>query len=99
MQTKIIMTATGLLEVPEWCENMEGAWREATPEEIAVHQAALLEFKAKAPTWEQQRRAAYPDWQIMADALVEERAGNPEKMAAYLEACADVKRRFPKPKE
>jgi len=46
-----------------------------------------------------QRAAAYPPLAELADALYWQAQGDDSKMTAYLEACAAVKARFPKPQE
>ncbi len=74
--------------------------RQATPEEVKAHAATHANFEnPPPPTWEQMRLAAYPAPHEFMDAYVEERNGNPAKMQAYLEACAAVKKQYPKPEE
>jgi hypothetical protein len=73
----------------------------ATPPEGAV-EIAEHEWTAGAfapITLEQTRAMNYPGFREFADAFVAERLGDPAPMKAYLQKCAQVKDRFPKPPE
>ena len=46
--------------------------------------------------YSQRRAEEYPPLQELADALVHNAAGDPSRLEAYVQACRDVKARFPK---
>ncbi len=52
--------------------------------------------KPKELGYQDKRRAEYPDWHELADAIVEERLGRPEKMLEYMAAVSEVKQKYPK---
>jgi hypothetical protein len=90
-----ILEDGGIYQVPDNIKNFElpnGA-RLATQDEINSINQPLMEL---VPDYADLRRVAYPDWQTLADAMVEKENGNPEKWQAYLEACAEVKKKYPK---
>jgi hypothetical protein len=49
--------------------------------------------------YRRRRANAYPPLSELADALVHQQMGNDQPMKKYLEACAAVKKRYPKPKD
>lgn len=58
------------------------------------------------PDYQELRRQSYPDYREFLDAQVKINSGNPELVAegqaqqlAYIQACLDVKDKYPKPAE
>lgn len=58
------------------------------------------------PTYQELRLRAYPDYREYLDAQVKINSGSPELVAegeaqqqAYIQACLEVKKRYPKPAE
>ena len=63
-------------------------WNDGAPVEPPTP-AAEVDYKT-------QRAMAYPPLVDLADALVEERTGNPKPMAAYVAVCLAIKAKFTK---
>ena len=47
-------------------------------------------------TWLEKRLESYPTWHELADAIVEEKNGNPTAMKRYLTNVAEIKKMYPK---
>ena len=79
---------------------VDGVEVDLTPEEEAELAAFWAESNARKYAWEYifKRLAEYPSIQDLADALVHQHMGDGgEALNMYLEKCADVKRKYPKP--
>lgn len=82
-----------------WCtrgltlEWMDDNQVEPTPEEIAS-EVARLKVVYQSTEYQRQRQREYPDFAIYLDAIVK---NDKEQIQSYIDQCAAVKAKYPKP--
>lgn len=99
---KFLMEDGSISSYPDDCVNFSENHPIHTAQEITeseyLEQMELRQPKTKKPDYSEKRRNEYPEWHELADAIVEERSGRPEKMLEYMATVAAVKKKYPKDK-
>lgn len=69
-----------------------------TKEEILLEKTRL-ENEYQATEYQRLRQPEYPPLEDLADALYWQSKGDDSKMVSYLQACDEVKNKYPKPED
>ncbi|MFZ9648752.1 MAG: hypothetical protein ACO29C_01535 [Fluviibacter sp.] len=97
MKSFVVYSAEGRVLRTGVCnEDVFDMQADANAGETVVEGVSPAEPAQVTYSWRANRMREYPPLQQLADALYWSQKGNPTLLDAYLAACEDVKRKYPK---